>query len=148
MSEPEDALVLRRSYPAPRERVFRAWTDAKELERWYTPGDDWKVRVTELSLRPGGRYRVEFGPRDASLPYVELGVYETIDPPSHLVFRTTLTLGGELLAETRCTIDFTDRGESTDLVLTETGFPAATRQDRMRGWGETLDNLSSALEQE
>ncbi len=144
MSTPE-ALVLRRTYPAPRERVFRAWTDEKELEKWYTPGDGWSVHVTEFSLRVGGQYRVEFGPPGA-VPYVETGVYETIDPPSQLVFRTRLTYGDTLLAETHCTIDFIDRGDTTDLVMTETGFPIESRDDRMRGWSETLDHLFAALD--
>ena len=145
MSQPEE-LVLRRSYPAARERVFRAWTDQKELEKWYTPGDgSWSVRVTEFALRVGGQYRVEFGP-PGQTPYVETSVYEKINPPSQLVFRTRLTSGDELLAETHCTVDFIERGDSTDLVMTETGFPSEVRNDRMRGWGETLHHLFAALD--
>ncbi len=145
MSTPEP-LVLRRTYPAPRERVFRAWTDERELEKWYTPGDDtWSVRVTEFTLRVGGQFQVEFGP-PGEVPYVETSVYEKIDPPALLVFRTRLTNGENLIAETHCTIDFIDRGATTDLVMTETGFPIESRNDRMRGWGETLDHLFGALD--
>ena len=50
------------------------------MEQWYRDRPDDVVRVTELDVRVGGRYRVEFGPAGAK-PYVESGGYREIDPP-------------------------------------------------------------------
>ena len=52
-----DAPVLRleRTFAAPRERVFRAWTDAAELSRWFAPTDEHKTKVVALDVRVGGR---------------------------------------------------------------------------------------------
>ena len=36
-SQPENSLQLRRTFAAPRERVYRAWTDAKEFALWFHP---------------------------------------------------------------------------------------------------------------
>ena len=133
-------LVLRRVYAGAREDVFNAWTDRALLERWYTPGDGWQVSVTELDVRVGGRYCVLFGPPGAS-PYEESGEYLEIVPPARLAFTTVLRHEGELIAETRCQVDFVDLAGQTEVVLTEDGVASEDMEDRARGWGETLDHL-------
>jgi len=45
------ALQMKRTFQAPREKVFRAWTDAKELARWFAPSVDYSTVVPELDLR-------------------------------------------------------------------------------------------------
>ena len=54
----QETLVLRRTYDATRERVFHAWTDAKQMARWYTPDIESPVVVARLDLRVGGGYHV------------------------------------------------------------------------------------------
>ncbi|MCC6406085.1 MAG: SRPBCC domain-containing protein [Planctomycetes bacterium] len=50
-----DELVIERTFAAPRERVFRAWTELEELKRWWGPkGFEWVGG--SLDLRPGGRF--------------------------------------------------------------------------------------------
>ena len=46
-------LRLRRTFAAPRERVFRAWTVPEEMKQWKAPGD-MTTPVAEVDLRPGG----------------------------------------------------------------------------------------------
>jgi len=50
----QPALQVKRTFQASRERVFRAWTDAKELARWFAPPSDYSTVVPELDLRVGG----------------------------------------------------------------------------------------------
>jgi uncharacterized protein YndB with AHSA1/START domain len=80
----ETTLRLSRTYPAPREEVFRAWTDPKALERWFAPSREFVTNVSLLELRPGGRYRVEMRKGDAS--HVVVGQYREIRPPEKLVY--------------------------------------------------------------
>lgn len=47
-------LSVRRSYAAPPDAVFRAFTDPGLLERWFRPSPDVTVKATELDLRVGG----------------------------------------------------------------------------------------------
>lgn len=136
--------MVRRVYDAPRERVFAAWGDRAQLERWYTPEDDSAVRIAELDFRVGGRCRAEFGPAGET-PYVELLQYREIDPPARLAFTTVLTRGDERIAETSCLVEFIDRDGSTELVMTEYGFDPAFRVEREAGWGRTLDHLVRVL---
>lgn len=46
----EPILRTERTFAAPRDRVYRAWTDAGELARWFAPGDDYVTEVLELGL--------------------------------------------------------------------------------------------------
>jgi uncharacterized protein YndB with AHSA1/START domain len=137
-------LVVRRRYNAPRERVFAAWADRAQLERWYTPEEDSAVVVAAFDFRGGGRSRVEFGPVGEP-PYVEVAEYLAIEPPARLAFTTVPTRAEEQIAATSCVIDFFDLGESTELVMTERSFGEAVRADRADGWGRTLDHLERVL---
>jgi uncharacterized protein YndB with AHSA1/START domain len=49
-------IVLSRVIAAPRERVFAAWTDPKQIVQWFGP-DGFKVDSLECDIRPGGRWR-------------------------------------------------------------------------------------------
>lgn len=137
----KETLVLRRTYDAPPERVFRVWTDPVELRRWYSPSDDFPVLSVEVDLRIGGRSRFSFGPPGEE-PYVEVDEYREIVPPRRLVFWMTLSRGGAVISETLVTIEFLDRGGRTEVVLTDEG-PGA--EEHASGWGPTLDHLTRAL---
>ena len=58
-TSPTTALTLKRTFAAPRERVFRAWTDPKELARWFAPSPDHSSVVPEFEFKVGGKYRLE-----------------------------------------------------------------------------------------
>jgi uncharacterized protein YndB with AHSA1/START domain len=141
MTTPTERLVLRRTYDAPRERVFRAWTTAEELARWYSPDDAWTVTVLALDPRVGGGGRFAFGPAGEE-PWIETVEYLEIDAPRRLVFRMTLARGGTVASETTCTVELIERGGQTELVLTDEG-PGA--DEHASGWGPALDHLTSAL---
>lgn len=52
-------IVLSRVIAAPRERVFRAWTDPEQIVQWFGP-DGFEVESLECDIRPGGRWRFVF----------------------------------------------------------------------------------------
>jgi len=53
----ENTLNLRRIFKAPREKVFRAWTDPEELKKWWGP-EGYATPSAEVDLRVGGKYRL------------------------------------------------------------------------------------------
>ena len=50
-------IVLSRVVAAPRELVFKAWTDPQHLPLWFGP-EGFKVETQEINIRVGGRWRL------------------------------------------------------------------------------------------
>ncbi len=135
-------LVIRRSYDAPVDRVFRAWTDPAEMRRWYSADADHVIHSVEVDLRVGGGYRAVFGPRGEE-PIVETGEYREIVPGKRLVFSTTLRRGAEVFSSgSIITVEFIAAGGRTELVLTDRGPDA---KEHEQGWRPALENLARAL---
>src|SRR5262249_20762324 len=78
-------LQVKRVVNTPREEVFRAWTQADELKRWFAPTDDHRVEVPQLELHVGGAYRFEIHHKGGTVHRVH-GIYREILPPEKLVF--------------------------------------------------------------
>jgi len=140
------ALRLTRVVPAPRDAVFRAWTEPEQLKRWWVPFPGMSVPAAEVDLRPGGRYR--FTMRNSKGQEFGLtGVYREVRPPERLVY-TWRWEGTERDGdgETLVTVEFEASGTTTLLHLTHEQFPDADTQDRHGvGWGGVLDSLVSVM---
>lgn len=142
-----DAPVLRinRTFRAPRERLFRAFTEPARLQRWWGP-EGWDVPVCELDPRAGGAWRTTMRAPDGKEMTVS-GLYEEIDPPSRLVFTWAWTQeDGGRGHETVVTLEFIERGEATELVLTQEGFADQESRDKHDGgWSSSFACLERAL---
>lgn len=135
-------LQLRRTFRAPRERVFRAWTSPEELKRWHAPPPS-TTPLVELDLRVGGKYRIHMRAPDGAEHHA-VGVYREIDPPKKLVF--TWSWEGGDMNDTLVTVEFLDRGATTELVLTHELFPNDDVSAKHEaGWSAALDKLAQVL---
>ncbi len=127
------ALRLTRILPAPRERVFQAWTSPEALKAWAAPGD-MTVPAAEVDLRVGGRYRIRMRAPDGTM-HTAAGTYREVDPPKRLVYTWSWD---EKPAEgdSLVTVEFHDRGAGrTELVLIHEKFPSDDVRDRHeQGW--------------
>jgi uncharacterized protein YndB with AHSA1/START domain len=136
-----DSLRIVRTLPVPRERVYRAWTDAAELARWYSPADGMALSIDAVDVRPGGGYQATFG-RPGDVPFVESGEYRRVVASRLLEFDVTIARGGRVLSRTRCTVELLDAGDGTQLVLTDEGEGAG---EHASGWGPALEHLAQLL---
>src|SRR5215213_9931370 len=83
-ASPDRDLVLTRLIDAPREKVYRAWTDPSLLRQWSAPLP-YTTPVAELDVRPGGaNFIVMRSPEGQDLP--NRGVYLEVVPNERLVF--------------------------------------------------------------
>jgi len=134
-------LIIKRTFKAPREELFRAWTDPALLKQWFCPGDTYETPFAEADLHVGGAYRIGMKPKTKDIVHIASGTYQEIVPPERLVFTWTLDEEGQG-AETLVTLLFRDLGSSTELVLTHERLPdATTRDSHTDGWKGCLANL-------
>jgi uncharacterized protein YndB with AHSA1/START domain len=143
-SQPENSLQLNRTFAAPRDRVFRAWTDAREFAQWFHPSADYKTVITRLDLRVGGKYSLEMHHKEGNIHRLN-GVYEEIQPPERLVFTWCWQEDG-VLRESVVTILFKDLGGSTEVSLTHKNLlTAEAREKHNHGWIGCFGQLETYL---
>ena len=86
-----DGSVLRmeRTYDAPAQTVFDAWTSEEVMRRWWHAGRDWETPVAQVDLRVGGAIRVVMRNPHEDIEYGGGGEYTEVDPPRRLAFTWT-----------------------------------------------------------
>lgn len=147
-------LEIRRTFAAPRERVFAAWTEQTQLEKWMCKDvASQVVTYHEHDPRTGGSYRMEVRDQKTGEVYWGRGVYREVRPPERLVFTwawTKESAGGRqaplLHPETQVTVEFFARGASTEILLTHEVFRSAKdRDEHDQGWKGCFDMLEKVL---
>jgi uncharacterized protein YndB with AHSA1/START domain len=131
---------------APREAVFRAWTDPVELASWWGPGA-FTTPSAEVDLRPGGRYELVMQPAGGGDPLLLAGEYREVTPPARLVYTWRWESGVPDPRESVVTVEFRDLGERTEVVLVHDNFvgPGPIEPYRM-GWESGLEKLAAYVE--
>ena len=156
-----DTLVIVRTFNAPRDLVFKAFTTAESLQRWWGP-KGFEITVTRFEFRPGGifLYRMD---GDAFSAWGRF-IYREIAPPERLVWVNSFSdeHGGLARvpfddtwpAEMVNTLTFAEQDGKTTLTLQVVGLAASDTErqtfvagfDSMRGgFGGTFDQLDAWL---
>ena len=143
-------ITISRAFDAPRDLVWRAWTEPDQLKRWFMP-HGFTVPECEVDLRPGGRLHMIVRAPDGS-EMANDGTFEEIEPRARLVLTTAAFHGpdGVPMLEVRHTVTFEDRDGRTELrihdVVTKAAPEVAAALAGMEeGWLQTLDKLDAVL---
>ena len=147
-------LQIRRTFAAPREKVFAAWAEPDQLKQWMC-GDVPTHVITQhvQEIRAGGRWKTEIHDPAKNEVYWGRGVYREVTPPEKIVFTWFWTKGnpdGENMhpgsEETVVTVEFFARGNKTEVLLTHAAFATeAQRKDHDGGWNGCFDALEKLL---
>jgi uncharacterized protein YndB with AHSA1/START domain len=149
MTVKEKELVLKRVFNAPRERVWKAWTDPRRLAQWWGPAG-FTNPVCEADVRPGGAIRIDMRGPDGTV-YPMTGVYREVVAPERLVFTASaLDEEGRPLFEVLNTVTFAKQGGKTLLtvraqVVNKTAGADAYLEGMEAGWSQSLVRLDALL---
>ena len=136
------ALTLKRRLNAPPAKIYRAWTDAAKISRWFGP-EDAEILRAETDVRVGGRFRIVFRGPDGEEHDVG-GVYREVVPNQKLVFTWAWRSTPE--RESLVTVALKRDGDGTLLTLLhEQFFDEAARDRHQAGWAPILDRLAQEL---
>jgi uncharacterized protein YndB with AHSA1/START domain len=147
-SVPSDReVIITRIFEAPRELIFKAYTDPVLIPKWWGPRG-FSTRVDKMEVGPGGVWRFVQRGQDGK-EYAFNGVFREILPPERLIqtFEFEGMPGHALLQ----TVTFEDQGGKTKLTITAL-FQSMEDRDGMlktgmkEGAAETLDHLAELLE--
>jgi len=141
----EPALLLRRVFDAPREAVFRLWSDPSRVKEWWHPKGFTTARY-QMDFREGGTYRftIQSEARESSA----YGVYRVIDAPHRIVMSFQWDSGDPARDRpTLITLGFEEQGaDRTVLTFCQEPFDSdADRLSHGQGWGQVLDAFAGAL---
>jgi uncharacterized protein YndB with AHSA1/START domain len=142
-------LVMTRVFDAPRELVFKVWTETKHLAQWWGP-KGFTNPVCEMDVRTGGNIRIHMRAPDGVV-YPMTGVFQEIVAPERLVFvSSALDDKGNPMFDVLSTVTFAEQRGMTTLTLqlrvirTTAAAPQYLKGMEM-GWTQSLDRLGEYL---
>jgi uncharacterized protein YndB with AHSA1/START domain len=142
-------MLLTRLLNAPRELVFKVWTDAEQLRQWWGP-TGFTNPVCEVSAHSGGAIRIHMRAPDGTV-YPMTGTYLEVIAPERLTFKSSaLDARGAPLFEVLHTVTFAAKGQKTRLtvqaqILQTTAAGKPHLEGAEQGWSQTLDRLGNHL---
>jgi len=156
-----EPFVISRTFNAPRPAVVKAWTDEKELMKWWGPKDG-KMLSAKMDLRPGGMFH--YSMQSTGFKMWGKWIIKEVDLPNRLVWLNSFSdpKGGtashpmmpDFPKELHTTVTFTEHdGKTTVKVVWDpSGCSEAEqkafdsiRESMQGGWGGSLDVLAEHL---
>jgi uncharacterized protein YndB with AHSA1/START domain len=144
-------LKIEKLIKAPRERVFKAWTDPKQIQQWFVAcGKEGEVTTPSVKCDPrvGGKFRIQTLKAGGEY-FTAAGTYREVKPLEKLVFTWAWEKDGsgdeygEIEPdETLVTVELLAKGNDTLLVFTHEKFASVESRDRhQEGWTRILENF-------
>jgi len=139
-----ETLLIERTFQAPAQAVFDAWTSEEVMRRWFHGEHDWETPAAHVDLRLNGNVRVVMRDPEKGIEQGGGGHYTEIDPPRRLVFTWTWDDDGR---ETLIELDFEEADGATTVRLTHSSLrDRESVLSHEGGWTAAFDNLEKMLE--
>lgn len=156
-------LVITRTFNAPRDLVFKVWSEAEHLRNWWGPRG-FKIEVAEMDFRPGGSFHYNMKSPDGHEMWGKFVYYE-IEAPEKIVYGNCFSdsegnivrapFAESFPLEIHNTLTFTEidgtteitlRGGPIDVPEEELNFYLGMYDSMKQGFGATFDQLAAYLE--
>jgi uncharacterized protein YndB with AHSA1/START domain len=155
----EDEIVITRLFDAPRELVWRAWTEPEMVMQWWGP-KNYTSPSCKIDLRVGGNYLYCMRSPEGK-DFWSTGVFREIKQPERIVCTDSFAdekgnvvpatyygMSPDFPAEMLVTVTFEVQAGRTRLTLRHAGLPSEDMRDLTRaGWNESLDKFAGVLAQ-
>jgi uncharacterized protein YndB with AHSA1/START domain len=150
MAQPVKEVTLTRVFDAPRELVFKAWTDPQLVAQWFGPAY-FDIPLCEIDAKPWGRYLIHMRGPDGDI-YPDSGVYQEVVAPERIVFTSCAFddgQGGHQL-ETLNTLSLTEKNGRTYMTLhivvtKRTPEVEGALAGMEEGWSQSFEKLEGRL---
>jgi uncharacterized protein YndB with AHSA1/START domain len=140
-AHPKLELVITRTFDAPRERVFKVWTDPRHVKNWWGPRD-YPATHMEMDVRPGGAWRGCLVSKETGEELWQGGVFREVEEPERIVFTFAWDAEDERGLETLVTVTFAEQDGKTKMTFRHSPFQSVKERDgHQGGWTSTFDRL-------
>ncbi len=156
-----DAINITRIFDAPRELVWKAWTDPEMIKHWWGP-NGFSVPSIQVDLRVGGKYLFcmhgpEGSPMDMDM--YNCGIFKEIIPLEKIVCTQCMSdQDGNIISpsdmgmegmpdETLITVTFEEMSDGkTKMTFRHEGMPKQAGEMAAGGWGQSFDKMAQIVE--
>jgi uncharacterized protein YndB with AHSA1/START domain len=145
----ERTVVIARVFDAPRDLVWKAWTDPNMMAQWWGP-KGFTNPVCDLDVRVGGAIRIHMRAPDGTV-YPMTGTFREIVAPARLVFMAEARdHAGKVLLESLTTATFEEEGGKTRLTVHARAVGLVAIAPQMlagmeAGWTGSIDRLEALV---
>jgi uncharacterized protein YndB with AHSA1/START domain len=142
----DQEVAITRVFDAPRERVFRAWTDPDDIAQWYGPEHfDAPREWIHIDLRVGGRYEITMVQRDGGREFaIGYEILELVEPEL-IVLRSDPMPEVGMHEPTFVRVEFHDHGAKTRMTLSDGPLPPEGRGPAEAGYIAAFDKLATLV---
>src|SRR3954466_297511 len=131
----DQRVLITRTFEAPRELVFRAWTDPEQVAQWFGPdGFETPPETVTIALRAGGRYELVMVQRETGARFPVRYEIVELDPPRLLVLRSEPIPEMGMHEPTFARIELEDDGDRTHMRLSDGPYTQSAHAHAEAGW--------------
>ena len=142
-----DGISITRVFDAPRERVWKEWTDPEAFADWFGgPDSEVPLSTVAMDVRPGGSWRLTMYAEPGRREIHWHGEYREVAEPERLVFTITDRPGEDALELVM--VELTDVGDGrTEMLFQQRGggLSADEYERAGQGWGVFFDRIAARL---
>lgn len=150
-------IVIERTFDAPVERVWSAWSTSEDAKQWWGP-KAFTCPVAEIDFRVGGKSLLAMRGPDGNDIY-STGTYLVIEPMKKIVSTDSFAdADGNIVSAAEygmnepfpevleVTVTFKEEAGKTHMTLQHIGIPTSMYNDCIGGWNESFDKLKTLVE--
>ena len=123
---------------APVEKVWKNWTDPKDIVQWAFASDDWHAPYADNDVRVDGTFKTTMAAKDGSFSFDFGGVYTKVEPYKTLDY----TIGDGR----KVWISFESQGDKTKVIETFEAEQMNSIEMQKGGWQAIMENFRKHVE--